>query len=110
MRPARQGLSSFVSQGCEIGPEPVRHSGAGHVEITLDSTDEGLTLTIADDGRGFDPSSADNRGLGLRSMRERVEAMGGAMMVHSAAGRGTQVIARCGKWPGAEAPPTEAGR
>jgi NarL family two-component system sensor histidine kinase LiaS len=81
-----------------------RHSGASHIQITLDSTEEGLTLTIADDGRGFDPTTGENRGLGLRSMRERVEAIGGVLTVHSAPGRGTHVIARCGSRPGGEAP------
>ncbi len=114
-----EGLPLEAERACfrivqEALANVARHSGAGRVQITLDSTEEGLTLTIADDGRGFDPATGENRGLGLRSMRERVEAMGGALMVHSAPGRGTQVIARCGRQPGAEGPreatPAEAGR
>jgi len=47
-------------------------------------------LTIEDDGRGFD-LSAPHSGLGLYSMRERAEALGGSFAVESAPGRGTKV-------------------
>jgi NarL family two-component system sensor histidine kinase LiaS len=115
----REGLPLETERACfrvvqEALANVARHSGAGRVQITLDSTEEGLTLTIADDGRGFDPATGENRGLGLRSMRERVEAMGGELTVHSAPGRGTQVMARCGRPPEGEAPleatPAEGGR
>jgi NarL family two-component system sensor histidine kinase LiaS len=77
-----------------------RHSGASHVQITLDSTGPGHTLRVIDDGCGFDLPSAEDQGLGLRSMRERVEALGGQLVVNSAPGRGTRVTARCRTGPG----------
>ncbi|HEX6684761.1 MAG TPA: sensor histidine kinase [Candidatus Limnocylindrales bacterium] len=52
----------------------------------------GLRLTVNDDGRGFDPAAA--RGLGLPTMRERVEAAGGSFAVTSSPGAGTAVTAR----------------
>jgi signal transduction histidine kinase len=55
-----------------------------------------LVLTVADDGRGFDPGRVtgvgDGRGLGLTSMRERAVALGGHLTVDSAPGQGSRII------------------
>jgi NarL family two-component system sensor histidine kinase LiaS len=72
-----------------------KHAQAKQVEITLVCTGSAITMEVADDGRGFDPASAAGKGLGLRSMRERIEALDGELTVESAPGRGTRVIARC---------------
>lgn len=53
-----------------------RHSGASAVHIVLDIDPEGVSCTICDDGRGFDPGS-DETGFGVRSMRERAAEVGG---------------------------------
>jgi NarL family two-component system sensor histidine kinase LiaS len=74
-----------------------RHSGASRVEIRLESSEQGITLTVADDGSGFDPASVEGRGLGLRSMRERVEALGGHLSIEAAPGEGTRVMLHCGQ-------------
>ncbi|HEY7021839.1 MAG TPA: sensor histidine kinase [Ktedonobacterales bacterium] len=58
-----------------------RHSDASHVEIQLTWTDETLEMIVLDDGRGFAIEEAEGKGLGLASMRERVEALGGALSV-----------------------------
>jgi signal transduction histidine kinase len=78
-----------------------RHADAGRVAVTLSYMDGEATLDVRDDGTGFDPGSrqggagADghgpNGGLGLRGMRERVEALGGRLEVETAPGRGTTV-------------------
>lgn len=74
-----------------------KHAAAREVTVTLMSDGSGhLKVVIADDGRGFTPGSQRNakaRPLGLTSMRERVEALGGTFEVHSQPGSGTQVIA-----------------
>lgn len=74
-----------------------KHAGAREatVALTLDGPDQ-LKVVIADDGQGFTPGSARNgeaRPLGLTSMRERVEALGGTFRVSTQPGSGTQVIA-----------------
>jgi len=74
-----------------------RHSGAGRVEITLSGADGGVCLTVADDGCGFDVAPVQGRGLGLLTMRERAEALGGHLVVDSAPGRGTRVTVQCGR-------------
>jgi two-component system sensor histidine kinase UhpB len=51
----------------------------------------GLALSITDDGRGFDVNGPPGDGLGLVSMRERVESVGGALEIHSTPGSGTRI-------------------
>src|SRR5262249_36917465 len=67
-----------------------RHSGASRAEIQLAWDDDQVRLTVRDDGRGFDVSDAEGKGLGLASMRERVQALGGTLNLTSAPG-GTRV-------------------
>ncbi|HHS97014.1 MAG TPA: HAMP domain-containing protein [Chloroflexi bacterium] len=69
-----------------------RHSRASRVWVRLDY-DDGVTLTVSDDGDGFDPTAAKGAGLGLRSMEERMAEVGGSLEVESHPGRGTQVRA-----------------
>jgi signal transduction histidine kinase len=67
----------------------ITHSDARHVSIDLMGVPPGLTLTIADDGKGFDAERVRSDGLGLIAMRERVESVGGTLEIHSAPGSGT---------------------
>jgi len=48
---------------------------------------------VSDNGQGFNPAARNGKGLGLQSMRERVEALGGRLDVTSAPGRGARVMA-----------------
>jgi signal transduction histidine kinase len=50
---------------------------------------DGLTLTIVDDGNGFDVRAAEGKGLGLISMNERVDSIGGTLRILSSPGTGT---------------------
>jgi signal transduction histidine kinase len=71
-----------------------RHANAGRVAVTLSYMDGEAALDVRDDGTGFAPTAdghGPNGGLGLRSMRERVEALGGRLAVESAPGRGTTI-------------------
>ena len=70
----------------------VRHSHAGHVTVTLHAEDDGLLLTVEDDGVGVGPDAA--RGVGLTSMHRRAEELGGRVVVSTTEnGRGTRVQA-----------------
>jgi signal transduction histidine kinase len=72
-----------------------RHAEAHRVEVTLRRADGAATLEVVDDGRGFDLRRAEERrpGMGLFSMRERVGLVNGRLVVSSAPGRGTRVVA-----------------
>ncbi|MFZ6030679.1 MAG: histidine kinase [Chloroflexota bacterium] len=58
-----------------------RHSQATRVDIHLSWQEDRIRLTIRDNGCGFNPESAANKGVGLQSMHERIEALGGSLTV-----------------------------
>jgi signal transduction histidine kinase len=70
-----------------------RHSHASAVTVDLELAVDAATLTIADNGCGFDTNAA-SHGVGLDSMRERLEALGGRLRVESKPGAGTTIKAR----------------
>src|SRR3954452_4780294 len=71
----------------------LRHAEAEHIEVRLEDGTGALVLSVADDGRGFDPAARAVRGrrLGLTSMEERAAELGGTLAIDSAEGRGTRV-------------------
>jgi signal transduction histidine kinase len=69
-----------------------RHAEAHRVAIRLLSHDDDITIEIEDNGRGFDPVAPTRQGNGLRNMRERAAAVGGALTIHSAPGAGTRLV------------------
>jgi NarL family two-component system sensor histidine kinase LiaS len=72
-----------------------RHSKASLVQLTLSMTGETVTLSVQDDGQGFDPAHLERRGVGLHSMQERMKALGGDLKLESAPDQGTLVVAHC---------------
>ncbi|WP_299167212.1 sensor histidine kinase [uncultured Arthrobacter sp.] len=80
----------------------LRHSGAGTAVVTLTFVGSEVALDIYDNGRGFDVDAAlasaiertDGTGFGLRVLRERISALGGAIDIESEAGEGTVVSVR----------------
>ena len=76
-----------------------KHAKARSVTVSIGRTESGEGfVSVEDDGCGFDPSSVSGRvssagGLGLKQMRERVEARGGKLEVRSHNGQGTSVFA-----------------
>jgi signal transduction histidine kinase len=70
----------------------VQHAGAKQVQVSLEQNEAGLSLIVADDGRGFDTSAeASAHQLGLQGMHERAEMLGAALEVTSQVEKGTQV-------------------
>ena len=90
--------SVFFRVAQETMTNIMRHSQAKSVSISLVTDDEDVTMTIVDDGVGFDVSlikTTTSSGLGLPGMRERVELVGGTLLLKSEQGKGTQVRLRC---------------
>ena len=69
-----------------------KHSGAGSAQVQLERVDGAIHLLISDEGQGFDLEEvADGQGLGLWSMRERVQLVGGRFEIHSETQKGTRI-------------------
>lgn len=76
-----------------------RHSGAGEVLVKILPINHHVEVTIADNGKGFDPSipkpngnGNGNGSHGLSVMRERAEAVGGKLKVESSLDGGTRIL------------------
>jgi signal transduction histidine kinase len=72
----------------------LKHSGAREIFVHLQGGDAGLNVSVIDDGAGFDVNARFGTGLGLVSMNERLEAIGGTLKVRSAPGDGTRLKIR----------------
>jgi signal transduction histidine kinase len=71
-----------------------KHSKAKSAEVVAKREDGFVRLSILDFGTGFDPSAINcSTGIGLASMRERLRAVDGSLVVKTAVGRGTEIIA-----------------
>jgi signal transduction histidine kinase len=68
----------------------VKHSGATSIRIALHGDAGALSLSVADDGRGFDVG-AESVGAGLDNLCDRVESAGGTLATESEPGAGTRV-------------------
>jgi signal transduction histidine kinase len=71
----------------------IKHSDGRAVIVRLQGDRDQLVLTINDDGKGFDIAKVWGRGLGLISMQERLDALGGTLEILSKPGEGTHVKA-----------------
>ena len=89
-----QGLVFFIAE--EAVNNARKHAEAEHVWIRLRREGPSLVMEVEDDGVGFnvgavDASYAQRGSLGMVSMRERTELLGGSLTVDSVEGRGTRV-------------------
>ena len=75
-----------------------RHAGAGRVGVRLEHSNGEASVTIQDDGRGFDPAAplAGSQHFGMSIMRARAARLGGSLAVKSGPGQGTRVTLT---WP-----------
>ncbi|MEV1001471.1 sensor histidine kinase [Nonomuraea sp. NPDC050202] len=93
LEPGAQTALLRVAQGALANVRD--HAGAESATVTLSYLDGEVTLDVFDDGAGFaEPAPAPGRGYGLRAMRERLDEVGGVLIVESAPGEGTAVAAR----------------
>jgi signal transduction histidine kinase len=66
-----------------------RHSRAKTIEIGIHGSESSISVTVKDDGTGFELDRARGRGLGLTGMQERVRDAGGEMTIVSQPSQGT---------------------
>jgi len=69
----------------------VKHSAATKVDIKLSILDSRFSISIKDDGKGFDPGKLEFPGNGLVNMKKRMNDIGGEIMMKSEAGLGTLI-------------------
>lgn len=81
-------LFRVVQEGVQ---NAIKHSHARSISVHISGGEDRLTLTILDDGTGFDVDAAWRKGLGLISMSERLEAIGGSLEIRSTRATGTQL-------------------
>jgi PAS domain S-box-containing protein len=76
----------------------VKHAGCSRIGVALKVRDGDVHVLVEDDGEGFDPEAVEvatpSSGVGLRSMRERLEMLGGSLRVYSEPGAGSKVEMR----------------
>lgn len=99
----RERLPPLLETACfrvvqEAVTNVARHAGAHRVDVELQAGRNSLQIRVHDDGRGFDVARARQRAsagasVGLLSMQERVSLAGGNLVIESARGRGTDVVA-----------------
>jgi signal transduction histidine kinase len=80
----------------------LKHAAASAVRVRLAVAGGHLELDVTDDGGGVPAAVPAGRGVGLASMRERAEELGGSCTVDSRPGQGTRVAVRLPLHPGAE--------
>jgi signal transduction histidine kinase len=95
-----QADASFVARGAlerelyyvitEALNNSLRHAEATQLDVNLTRNNDHLAIYIADNGRGFTPQP-DAQGMGLKNMRQRITALGGTFILHSALNTGTIV-------------------
>lgn len=74
-----------------------KHASASAVVVRLEKAERSLTVTVEDNGQGFDFDPAnrkENGGVGLQIMRERTESLGGVLTIAAQPGHGTRVVAQ----------------
>jgi two-component system NarL family sensor kinase len=75
----------------------LKHAMATEVVVALRVEHGCVELEVVDNGRGFNPDAlSDTGGLGLLSMQERAEKLGGMLMVIASPGKGTRIRVRVG--------------
>lgn len=73
----------------------VKHAHASTVEIQMSTSDDSFSLTVCDDGLGFNTDGDFSGHLGIKSMTERAQKIGGVLRVVSHPGDGTRIELSC---------------
>ena len=74
----------------ELVSNALKHSGAEHILVQIVKEADRISLTVQDNGCGFDPAAA-SKGMGLNNVCTRVEAFGGILAIDANPNLGTEV-------------------
>jgi PAS domain S-box-containing protein len=95
--PTAVGMQVYLAMREAIS-NAIKHSGCSRIGVALEVGDGEVRGVVEDDGEGFDPELVEEAtpswGVGLGSMRERLEMLGGSLLVDSEPGEGTKVEMR----------------
>ena len=69
----------------------IKHGQARSITVALEETEEGIRLSISDDGKGLAKGAADGKGMGLRIMADRAKMIGGRFSVQAHRPRGVEL-------------------
>lgn len=88
--------NNLLRAGQEAITNAAQHSGARHINVTLDFGEKWFQLTVQDDGRGFDAENPPRSegGFGLIGMRERTTQLQGELTLRTGPGKGTEIVLR----------------
>lgn len=75
----------------ELLNNAIKHAGANQIIVQCSGSDQSLSLTVEDDGYGFNPQEVGKKGLGLKNVENRVALLHGVVEIDSHPGRGTTV-------------------
>lgn len=85
-----RGLITFrVIQ--EILNNVIKHAEASEIILSVNQSRSAQSLTIEDNGKGFDTTEMKNTGIGLKNIKDRVQMIGGQLDIHSEINKGTQI-------------------
>jgi signal transduction histidine kinase len=79
----------------EFVQNSLKHAGCKNIDLEFEHAESGLTITIQDDGIGFDPDSKERRakkGIGLSNMKKRAELIGAEFWLTSVTNEGTKLV------------------
>lgn len=80
----------------ELLNNAAKHAGASEILVDLSQDEDTVYLTVEDNGRGFDPETVRDDGMGLRSIRHRVKVLSGKLEIQSAQDVGSTVSIELG--------------
>jgi signal transduction histidine kinase/Tfp pilus assembly protein PilF len=83
----------FVLYCCanELVTNSIRHSGANNIDVQLVQGENHIALTVQDDGSGFDEKTV-TKGVGLKSIQDRVASCSGKINIFSSLNQGTETV------------------
>jgi signal transduction histidine kinase len=69
----------------------LKHANATTISIVIRASEDDIRIQITDNGKGFNTQAVGSGGIGLSSMKERAQRLGGSMNIQSSPNRGTEI-------------------